>query len=301
MELRLLRAFVEVAGQQNFGRAAAALSTTQSALTKQIQVLERHSGNVLFTRGRHGAALTTAGESLLAEATELVRRSDALEQRMKRLAAGAEGQLNVGFGMSALTVAPRAVAAFRASHPGVDISLEDMSSSAQVAAIRSARLSVGFVRLPVPPELSAMVVHQDTLALAIPAEEPPPGLNRQMLASWFEGRPLIRLIPARGPGLAAQTQDLFTDLGCAPGILQQSSDLLTVLALVAAGVGSAVVPASSGAIAPDGVKLLPLDVESAEWGVGLAWLSDNPDPLIPLFWRSVAGIVAPTAGSTTMR
>lgn len=287
MEIRLLRAFIAVAEQQNFGDAASDLSMSQSALTKQIQLLEHQGGNVLFVRGRHGAALTSAGESLLGEARDLVGRADALERRMRRLAAGAEGLLTVGFGMSALDVAPRAVAAFRADHPHVDISLEDMSSTAQLEAIRTGQLSVGFVRLPAPANFSTKLLLSDRLALAIPAGNAPPKLNRQALASWLQVRPLIRLIPERGPGLAAQTQELFNDLGCTPGVLQQSADLLTVLALVAAGVGSAVVPASASAMAPDGVQLIPLDLDSARWSIGAAWLTGTADPLIPLFLHSV--------------
>ena len=66
MDLRLLRAFVTVARLRNFGAAAEELATSQPALTKQIQVLERRVGSVLFSRGRHGARLTPAGELLLA-------------------------------------------------------------------------------------------------------------------------------------------------------------------------------------------------------------------------------------------
>jgi DNA-binding transcriptional LysR family regulator len=287
MELRLLRSFIAVAENQNFGAAAKALSTTQSALTKQIQVLERQTGNILFTRGRHGAALTPAGQALLVDSIDLVRRADALAQRMKRVAAGAEGVFNVGFGMSAIDVAPRAVADFRTNHPAIDIRLEDMSSAAQFAAIRNRALSVGFVRLPAPPDFATRVIRRDQLALAVPSGEVVPEPNRESLRKWLDARPLIRLIPARGPGLAAQTSGLFTDLGCSPNVLYETSDLLTVLALVAAGAGSSVVPASASAIVPDGVQLIPIDLESSVWSIGTAWLIESKDPLIPLFLQSV--------------
>lgn len=287
MDLRLLRSFITIAETRNFGAAALVLSTTQSALTKQIQLLERQTGSVLFHRGRHGAALTSAGEVLLAESLDLVGRADALDRRMQRLAAGVEGFLAVGFGLSAIDVAPRALAAFRDGHPGIEISLEDMSSSAQVAELRTGRLGVGFLRLPAPADISTRVVHRDKLALAIPNGDFTPEFAGNELALWLDSRALIRLVPARGPGLAAQTERLFTDLGCTPAVLQETSDLLTVLALVAAGVGAAVVPASARTIAPAGVQLLPIDLESARWEVGVAWLAGNPDPLIPLFLASV--------------
>lgn len=287
MEIRLLRSFIAVAETRNFGAAARELMTTQPALTKQIQVLERKTGNTLFTRGRHGASLTSAGEALLADSVDLVRRADALAERMQRVAMGAEGVLNVGFGMSAIDVAPRAVAAFRDCHPEVDIRLEDMSSSAQLTAIREGSLHVGFVRLPAPPDMGIRMIRRDQLALAIPAGEAAPEPDRSSLRECLRDRPLVRLLTARGPGLAAQTNELFTDLGCRPTVASETSDLLTVMALVAAGAGWSVVPASASAIAPEGVQLVPINLESAAWSVGTAWLLKSQNPLVPLFVESV--------------
>ncbi|MCR1163318.1 LysR substrate-binding domain-containing protein [Paenarthrobacter sp. UW852] len=289
MELRLLRSFIAVAVNQNFGAAAKALSTTQPALTKQIQVLERQAGTTLFTRGRHGAALTPGGEALLVDAVDLVRRADALARRMERVAAGAEGVLNVGFGMSTIDVAPQTVAAFRARHPGIDIKLEDMSSSRQFDALRDGTLSVGFVRMPAPQDIAARVIRRDQLALAIPAGEPAPGTDRKGLRARLQDQGLVRLVPARGPGLAAQTSELFMDLGCSPTTVYETSDLLTVVALVAAGAGPAVVPASASAIIPDGVQLVKIDLESASWDIGIAWLRGSTNPLLPLFLESIRG------------
>jgi DNA-binding transcriptional LysR family regulator len=287
MELRLLRSFAAVAETGNFGLAAKSLSTTQSNLTKQIQFLERQAGSLLFTRGRHGAALTNAGEALLADAIDLVRRADALAERMERVAAGAEGVLTVGFGMSAIDVAPRAVADFRTKHPAIDIGLEDMSSSAQFQALRSGALSIGFVRLPAPPDIATRTIRRDHLALAIPSTESAPHSTRASLRQYLDGRSVISLDPARGPGLAAQTGKLLTDLGSHPNVLYQTSDLLTVLALVAAGAGSAIVPGSTSAIIPEGVHLVPIHLESSMWSIGTAWLAGTKDPLVPLFLESV--------------
>lgn len=283
MDIRRLQAFVAVANLGHFGRAAESLSTTQPALTKQIQTLERETGTVLFHRGRQGAVLTAAGQTVLADAIDLVRRADALEQRMERVGGGRAGLLSVGFGMSSMNIAPRAVAAFRAAHPSIDVTLEDMSSSAQVSALRERRLSVGFIRHPVPADIATRVISGDQLAIALPRGEGNPGLDRESVRGWLDARPLIRLVPACGPGLATQIDDLSTDLGCRPAVLQETSDLLTVLALVAAGVGAALVPASMSAIVPDGVRLAPVKLASARWSIGVAWLRDSTDPLIPRF------------------
>ncbi len=261
MDLRLLRAFVTVARLRNFGAAAEELSTSQPALTKQIQVLERRVGSVLFSRGRHGARLTQAGELLLPDALELLDRSEAFDRRAVQVAAGSEGSLAIGFGLSGIELAPRAVALFRSRWPGVSVSLDDMSSAVQCERLLAGSLQIGFVRLPVPAGLEHLRLQRDRLALAVPsAVEVPRDVGR-----WLNGRPLVRLTPARGPGLTAQINGLYAELGCHPTVLQETADLQTVLALVAAGAGPAVVPQSAERIAPPELRLIPLPGRAATW------------------------------------
>ncbi|WP_433165732.1 LysR family transcriptional regulator [Kribbella sp. CA-247076] len=272
MDLRLLRAFVTVARLRNFGAAAEELSTSQPALTKQVQVLERRVGSVLFTRGRHGARLTPAGELLLPDALELLERSEAFDRRAVQVATGDEGSLAIGFGLSGIELAPRAVALFRSRWPGVSVTLDDMSSAVQCERLLAGSLQVGFVRLPVPAGLEHLRLRRDRLALAIPtALEVPQDVGR-----WLDGRPLVRLTPSRGPGLTAQIDGLYAELGCRPAVLQESADLQTVLALVAAGAGPAVVPQSAERIAPPELRLVPLSGRAATWWIGAAWSTRTP-------------------------
>jgi DNA-binding transcriptional LysR family regulator len=272
MDLRLLRAFVTVARLRNFGAAAAELSTSQPALTKQIQVLERRVGSVLFSRGRHGARLTPAGEILLPAALELLDRSEAFERRAAQVAAGSEGSLAIGFGLSGIELAPQAVALFRSRWPGVSVALDDMSSAVQYERLLAGSLQIGFVRLPVPAGLEHLQLRRDRLAVAVPSGlEVPRDVGR-----WLDGRPLVRLAPARGPGLTAQIDGLYAALGCRPAVLQETADLQTVLALVAAGAGPAVVPRSAERIAPPELRLVPLPGRAASWWIGAAWATRTP-------------------------
>ncbi|MGC4940124.1 LysR family transcriptional regulator [Kribbella sp. DT2] len=268
MELRLLRTFATVARTGNVSAAAAELSTSQPAVTKQLQLLERRVGATLFVRGRQGARLTGAGEALLPDALDLLARSAAFERRAESVAAGEDGTLAVGFGMSAIEVAPRAVAVFRGRYPRISVSLDDLPSTVQCEQLLAGTLQAGFVRLPVPDGIMRRRLQQDRLAIALPAGAPEPA----DVASWLDGRPLIRLRPHRSPGLDAQITRLYDDLGCRPLVLQEADDLLTVLALVAAGVGPAVVPASAAKVAPGPVHLIPLRAKSAAWWVGVAWV-----------------------------
>jgi DNA-binding transcriptional LysR family regulator len=272
MDLRLLRAFVAVARLRNFGAAAEELSTSQPALTKQIQVLERRVGSVLFTRGRHGARLTPAGELLLPDALDLLDRSEAFDRRAAQVAVGDEGSLAIGFGLSGIDLAPRAVALFRSRWPGVSVSLDDMSSAVQCERLLAGSLQIGFVRLPVPLGLEHLRLRRDRLALAVRTEVDVP----RDLGRWLDGRSLVRLTPSRGPGLTAQINGLYAELGCHPQVLQEAADLQTVLALVAAGVGAAVVPQSARRIAPAELRLIPLPGRAATWWIGAAWSTRTP-------------------------
>lgn len=282
MELRLLRAFVNAAREPTFSEAARALSITQPALTKQIQQLESIVGTPLFRRGRHGADLTSAGNALLDDAREIVDRVGHLESRAKRVASGEEGHLAVGFGLSSITVAPRAVAAFRAKTPGVSVRLEDMSSSAQLERVRTGALDIAFARLPIPSGLRSFPVLSDHLAIAHPAEWAAPR-DDSSLATWLDQHPLVRLSTGRGPGLAAQISRFITARGAQPPAIQDADDLQTVLALVAAGVGAAIVPESARIVAPPRVNMVRLSGRGASWNVGVAWRPDNETPVVRAF------------------
>ncbi|WP_112244660.1 LysR family transcriptional regulator [Kribbella monticola] len=269
MDLRLLRTFAAVARTGNVSAAAIELSTSQPAVTKQLQLLERRVGVSLFVRGRHGARLTAAGEALLPDALDLLARSAAFERRAASVAAGEDGSLAIGFGLSGIELAPRAVALFRSRCPGIAVSLDDMSSAVQCERLLAGTLQLGFVRLPAPAGIEQLRLRKDRLALAVPAATAVPA----NIARWLDGRPLVRLRPARGPGLSEQLSRLYDELGCSPLVLQEADDLQTVLALVAAGVGPAVVPATAATIvASDAVRLTPLRGKAASWWVGAAWV-----------------------------
>ncbi|WP_433015639.1 LysR family transcriptional regulator [Kribbella sp. CA-294648] len=286
MDLRLLQAFVTVARCGSFGAAAIELATSQPALTKQIQQLERRLGSTLFDRGRHGARLTPTGELLLPDALDVLRRAELFERRAAQVALGVEGALTIGFGMSSIELAPRAVALFRSRYPRVEVTLDDMSSAVQYERLLTGSLQVGLVRLPVPPGLKHLRLKKDRLALAVPTGEVVP----KALATWLHGRQLIRLAPERGPGLTAQITTLYSELGCRPLVLQEAADLQTVLALVAAGVGPAVVPATAASTASDAVRLIPIHHDAATWWTGAAWNPAFPTPLVPHFLTAASQV-----------
>ncbi|MEJ3651937.1 LysR substrate-binding domain-containing protein [Actinomycetes bacterium KLBMP 9759] len=270
-----MRTFLVVADLASFSQAARALSISQPALSKQIQVLESDVGAALFDRGRHGAFLTVVGQVLLPDAQRLVRDADALARRVRHAAGGGIGRLSVGFGLSSIELAPLVVARFRREHPECDVLLDDIPSLEQEARLRSGELSVGFTRRPSDPELSWTAMRDDRLALAHTGERP----------ATLQGSDLIRLARVKGPGLAAQIDRYCAEAGLRLGTLQEAHDLQTVLALVTAGIGVALVPSSARRIAPEPVVLDPVEHEAAAWQSGVAWRPSQVTPLIANFLR----------------
>jgi DNA-binding transcriptional LysR family regulator len=126
------------------------------------------------------------------------------------------------------------------------------------------------------------VLRRDQLAVAstgpVPAD----------VAGWLGEQRLVRLARAKGPGLAAQIDRLCADWGIQPGSLHETHDLQTVLALVAAGVGPALVPATAARIALPAVKLTALDDPAAGWDVGVAWHPTQDTALVPSFLAILA-------------
>jgi DNA-binding transcriptional LysR family regulator len=280
MEDRLVRAFVAVADHGTFGAAARALAVTQPALTKQIQALEARIGGAVFRRGRQGAQLTPLGRTLLPDARDAVERLDAFELRARRLTAGGAGRLALGFGLSTIDIAPRAVAEFRRRHPDVGVTLDDMATAVQLERLRRGQLDAGFVRLPVGPDLSVLELGGDELLLAVPAGvDPEPGV-RALVARHG----LVSLTHSKGPGLAGQVDHYLKAVGIRPRVLQRANDLQTVMALVAGGVGVALVSAGARVVvAPDRVRWLPVDHDAGRWRIGVVWASGEPAPALAAF------------------
>src|SRR5919198_3858784 len=151
MELRLLRSFVVVAEEMNVGRAAARLHLTQPSLSRQIAALEHDLGVELFARVKRRFVLTAAGETFLADAKDLLRRSDEAVRAAQRTQRGELGTLRLRFVQSAtFEVLPRLLGAFRRAYPEVVLDLETLTTLRQTEALRDGRIDVGLMRPNTP-------------------------------------------------------------------------------------------------------------------------------------------------------
>jgi DNA-binding transcriptional LysR family regulator len=281
MDLKLLRAFAQLADTGHYGKAASKLCVTQSTLSKQIQALETEVGGLVFERGRHGAFLTPLGTLLRKDAGELLRLSDEIDLKMHRANAGLIGQLDIGFGISTLNVAPQLIAGFRATTPDCHITLNDLPSRDQHRRLLAGGLDLGFCRAPEETDqLSFLPVIEERLALVLPKSVRFPSDDT---LSTLNRLGFIALSPVRGPGLDRQINRWCAGAGFVPRVVQHAEDILTVHAIVAAGLGAALLPWHGVDALAGRTHQRPLSGPDSNWPVGLCWSRQHANPLVSRF------------------
>ncbi|HHQ4748271.1 TPA: LysR family transcriptional regulator [Aeromonas veronii] len=285
-DLRQLQAFVTLADTANYREAASRLFITQPALTKQIQGLELALGCTLFKRGRHGAELTALGAQLLAQASALVEHGREFESHALAVASGVAGRLKIGFGLSSFALAPALVARFKQQVTDVMVHLQDMPSAIQQEQLLSGQLQLGFMRRPQVPQLQEHRLLIDRLVLAVPTRMTEPDPAAFDVQQALTSQPLLQMVGHRCPGLSQQIAG-FLGANRLTGMVQEAEDIQTLVALVAAGIGNAILPRSVSFIAGPDVSLYPLSGPSSEWEVSMVWNPDFADPIRDHFVRQV--------------
>ncbi|HHP5404894.1 TPA: LysR substrate-binding domain-containing protein [Aeromonas veronii] len=285
-DLRQLQAFVTLADTANYREAASRLFITQPALTKQIQGLEQTLGCTLFKRGRHGAELTALGAQLLTQASALVEHGREFESHALAVASGVAGRLKIGFGLSSFALAPALVARFKQQVTDVTIHLQDMPSAIQQEQLLSGQLQLGFMRRPQTPQLQEHRLLIDRLVLAVPTRMTEPDPVTFDVQQALTNQPLLQMVGHRCPGLSQQIAG-FLGANRLTGMVQEAEDIQTLVALVAAGIGNAILPRSVSFIAGPDVTLYPLSGPSSEWEVSMVWNPDFADPIRDHFVRQV--------------
>jgi DNA-binding transcriptional LysR family regulator len=188
LDLRKLRYFVAVADRLHFGRAAEELHIAQPALSRQIRALEQDLGASLFTRDRHGVALTDAGRQLLTDAGPLLASADAVRRRVSAAAHGGR-RLVVGF-RTGIPVIP-AARAFEARHPDVVVDVQRMEGDDQAPMLLDGRVDVGYVRRPLDETgLRVTPLYTEPLMVVLPAGHRLAG-KEEVTEADLAGEPLV--------------------------------------------------------------------------------------------------------------
>lgn len=285
-ELRQLRYFVAVAEEMHFGRAARRLHMTQPPLSQAIQALEAQLGTALFSRNRRSVALTAAGQTLLPEVQRLLQQVEALPALAQRSAAGESGRLSIAFvPVADYKVLPAALREFRAALPSVHLDLQEATTDIQIELLASGRIDVGFLLPPLPDKLKAEVDYlpltSEPLVLALP--EGTATTKTRLSLKRCADLPLIIFPRRMSPAFHDQILACLRDAGLSPRIGQEAIQMQTIVSLVSAGMGFALVPQSVSNMKRPGVEYRAMQEPSPWVEIGLAWRRDNASPVLSAF------------------
>jgi DNA-binding transcriptional LysR family regulator len=286
IETRQLRYFVTVAEELHFGRAAARLHMTQPPLSQAIAALEDGLGTALFLRNRRTVALTPAGSALLPEARRILSEAALLPDLARRAASGETGRLALAFITSAdYSVLPPFLRRYSERYPGVQLSLQEATSDVQIDELLRGRIDAGLLIPPLPERARAaldyMKVLDEPLILCAPA-----GLLRKKGPVALRNLPPLPLIifPREiSPALHDAILSCFRAAGITPAIGQQAIQMQTIVSLVSAGMGLALVPQSVSNLMRPGVEYRALADPTPLVETGIAWRRDNVSPVLQGF------------------
>ncbi|MEU2232218.1 LysR family transcriptional regulator [Streptomyces vietnamensis] len=282
MELRHLSAFLAVAEELHFGRAARRLHMAQPPLSQQIRNLEKELGVQLFERNTRSVRLTSAGRAFLGPARTVVNDVDVAVRAAKAAGRGEFGRVTVGFaGASSHEALPLLTRAVSAAHPGIELVLEGQTyANVALQRVAEGSLDLGLVRLPATqPGVLTRVIGEEELICALPSNHPLTAQGRIPLEA-LASEPFVSFPANAGSSLRDATVQACEARGFTPRIVQQAPDSHTILALVAAGVGVTLTLTSCQHIQQTGLVYRPLAEPPARLQAALAWRSDNPSAVL---------------------
>ncbi|MEP6899770.1 MAG: LysR family transcriptional regulator [Rhodanobacter sp.] len=293
-DFRQLRYFVAVAEELSFTRAALRLHLSQPPLSQQIQALEQDLGVRLLERTKRRVALTEPGRVFLEQARQILAKADEARSQVMAAAAGHSGQLRLAYTVSVSfhPALPQALLRYRQIAPNVRLHLSEMNTEPQYAALLAGQIDIGFVRdepthLQDARNLRLSVIDREPLLLALPSGHP------------LAGRSSLRLREVAGDAFVSQPRELAstlydrlvrlaTEVGFQPTISQHAQQINGLLALVAAGLGLALVPASMRAARLAGVSYVALEDSDAYLLLAVASRNDDHSPALQQFLSTVA-------------
>lgn len=296
MEIRQLTCFVAVAEERHFGRAAERLHMAQPALSLLIRQLEENLGARLLDRTTRRVDLTPAGQELLDRGRRVLHDLELLEADVRREGDSSAGVLRLGFaGAAAYDVVPELARAVREGLPGVTLSLRgELPSPALESGLRDGSLDAALLHPPVAsPGIRHRVVGREPLVVALPVDAPLTA-RPSVGVGALEGLPVVAHPP--GSPLHRAAQELFLAAGLPLRIGQVAQDTASMLSLVAAGGGVALVPASVRALQLREVVYAELE-GSPQIDLALAWRDEDRSARLRAFLDVALGWVD-SAGAT---
>lgn len=280
MDLRRLKYFVTVAEERHFGRAAERLYVAQPGLSQQIRVLEKDLGVQLFVRSTRRVDLTPAGARFYERITEVLRAVDAAVDEARRIHAGEEGRVRLGFiGSATYELMPSLARTLQADLPKLTIELKGEMLSPEIwDSLHDGRLDIGLARVhPELPGVSSRVLRSEPFVLAVGVDHRLAGAESARLEDVSEES--FVSYPRGTSATAGVARNAFIVAGFTPRVRAEVAETSTLISFVAAGLGVALVPESVAHVQIPGVAYVPLDA-SPTMDLVVAWRNAAPSGII---------------------
>ncbi|SDL57833.1 LysR family transcriptional regulator [Nonomuraea jiangxiensis] len=262
LDLNRLKALHAVHVYGSVGAAADALMVTPSAVSQQIAKLERETGARLMERNGRGVRLTDAAGLLAEHAERILALVETAEADFEALRGEVVGRLNVGaFATAARGLMPGALVSLRTRHPDLWVQLNEREPERVVREVARGELDLGVIQdwlnrpMALPEGLSKATLLDDIADVAVPADHPLAG-KRELELAELHGERWI----SSTPGTVCHDWLVFTlrNASLEPVVACMADEYPTQLALVAAGLGCAIVPRLGRDCVPDNVRLIPI-------------------------------------------
>lgn len=270
MELRALKAFVEVARQGSFSLAAKSLFLTQSAVSKSVKQLEDDLGVILLDRLGHRSAMTTAGEVVFARALKMLTERDDLVTELSELRGLRLGKLRLGLPPigSDVLFAPL-FTIYRSRYPGIEIQLAEYGSKKLEELVRSGEVDLGASLLPLSDEFEWRSVREEPMDVLLPAWHPR-SRDEKLALAMLKDEPFILF--DIGFALNALILKACEEAGFQPNIVARSSQIGFIVELVASGLGIGFLPRfMAEGRKHSGVCHRPVTDPSISWHLAWMW------------------------------
>lgn len=282
-----------VEAHNNFSRAAERLHIEQPPLSQRIRALEKMLKVELFDRKRRPLQLTEAGRVFLEETRLALTHIERAITQAQRANRGEIGQLTIGVNSSiANSFLPDILRTSRSRFPEVKLVLRELTSSQQLQDLRDRRIDVGFERLPNSYENEANLrfipIFQEPLVIALP-ETHPLAAHAQIPLQALADEPFIlpppELVPSYG-----EIINLCQQVGFSPKIVQEATWMVTVLSLVAGGVGVALLRANVQNLQRTGVVYRPILGENLTRQIAVVWRRDDSSVILHEFLKIIQDV-----------
>jgi DNA-binding transcriptional LysR family regulator len=246
VEVREARYFIAVAEELNFGRAAERLQMSQPPLSAAIKSLEKRLGVVLLHRTTREVRLTPPGTVFLTACRIVVAAAHNADSAARQAADGQAGELRIGAVTTAFTdPLPYALRAFTASHPHVDVRMREVDTHVAVGMLQRRELDIALIRqLAPPPDCERVALKEESFVLVVPADWDLPSALEENLKASAE-LPWIWLPRSISPDYHDQVATCCRLAGFTPHVQHLASSITSQLAMVACGLGVALVPESA--------------------------------------------------------